>query len=191
MKKAQTQTQTLLFALISLILGLATAATTPIIHIPQVYAENRQHTEDSSAAAIADCDLNDIEEADFECIASAGSEEGVIRDREPIPPPEPEPEPETATLTVCREGLGRTVGDTYSVTGNNPSPSQFELDSGDCQDVTIGPGIYRIEGPTPVLLTILVITGDCIRDPTDIDNAVGEIQNGETQTCTFTYDDVA
>ena len=42
MKKTQTQ------ILMSLILGLAAATT-----LPQVYAENRQQVEDSSAAAIA------------------------------------------------------------------------------------------------------------------------------------------
>lgn len=94
---------------------------------------------------------------------------------------EEEPEPQAATLTVCTDG--DNIIPTYSVTGNNPSPSQFTLMSGECQDVTIGPGMYLIVGPN----TFPELSGDCSRDPNDIDNAVGEIQSGETQSCTFTY----
>ena len=114
----------------------------------------------------------DEEECDF------GDEEAVER----------EPEPDTATLTVCREGGGSTNINTFSVTGNNPLPSQFELANGDCQDVTIGPGMYLIDAPIGGGLNPApVITGDCVVDPNDLDDAIGEIQSGETQTCTFTY----
>ena len=165
-------------------------STTAVTIVPAAYAggrddgdnENKQKVEDGSAAAIADCDWNDVEEADLECVASAGSEESVTGDNG-RPTPEPEPEPETATLTVCREGFIFLLTHEYSVIGNNPSPSEFELVRGQCVDITIGPGMYLVVGPNiqPQL------TGDCTRDPSDIDNAVGEIQSGETQTCTFFY----
>jgi hypothetical protein len=62
---------------------LTTAVTTMV---PAVYADddhddhndgkdgdgNKNKAEDDSAAAIADCDDNDVEEASFECVAATG-----------------------------------------------------------------------------------------------------------------------
>ena len=36
---------------------------------------NKQKVEDDSAGAIADCDKNDVEESDFDCIAAAATDE--------------------------------------------------------------------------------------------------------------------
>jgi hypothetical protein len=65
----------LLFMLIGLTLGFSVVTT---ISIPAVYAGgeedgNKQKAEDESVAAIADCDWNDIDGADFDCIASVAS----------------------------------------------------------------------------------------------------------------------
>jgi hypothetical protein len=62
---------------------------------------NKQKVEDDSAGAIADCDKNDVEDSEFDCIAAAATEESVIRDREPTLPPEPEPE----TCEECFEAF--------------------------------------------------------------------------------------
>jgi hypothetical protein len=101
---------------------LTTSGTANIVFsspsiIPQAYAgegednddvDNKQKVEDESADAIADCDDNEVEEdTNFDCIARAATEEGIIRDiGRPTPTPEPEPEPETATLRVCKEITG-------------------------------------------------------------------------------------
>jgi hypothetical protein len=37
--------------------------------VPAAYADNKQKAEDDSAAAIADCDHNDVERAGFDCFA--------------------------------------------------------------------------------------------------------------------------
>jgi hypothetical protein len=39
--------------------------------VPAAYADNKQKAEDDSAAAIADCDENDVEQAGFDCFAIA------------------------------------------------------------------------------------------------------------------------
>jgi hypothetical protein len=53
-------------AIVFLIAGtlLTTAVTTMV---PAAYADNKQKAEDDSAAAIADCDHNDVERAGFDC----------------------------------------------------------------------------------------------------------------------------
>jgi hypothetical protein len=43
---------------------------------------NKQKVEDDSAGAIADCDENEVERADFDCIASAASGESTVGDGE-------------------------------------------------------------------------------------------------------------
>ncbi len=100
---------------------------------------------------------------------------------------EREPEPETATLTVCRGLQGEFVeGNTFTVTDTNPVPPQFELMKGECQDVTIGPGMYQVNGPDPSGDDV-IISGDCMQTNRFLPQATGEIQSGETQTCTFEY----
>ena len=54
---------------------LATTAITTMV--PSAYADNRQRAEDDSAAAIADCDDNDVEEAGFDCFGIAVNDVGV------------------------------------------------------------------------------------------------------------------
>jgi hypothetical protein len=138
---------------------------------------NKQKAEDDSSAALADCDDNEVQQARFLCIAIAASE---------IEPPE-----ESATLSVCKEALGTGTEPedfTFTVTGNNPSPAQFEGDA-DCVDVTIGPGEYTVSEVSnfgPNFGT--TITGDCVdEDPASVVSrtATGVIDAGDTQECIF------
>ena len=39
---------------------------------------NKQKVEDDSSASIADCDKNEVERADFDCIATAATEESEV-----------------------------------------------------------------------------------------------------------------
>jgi hypothetical protein len=48
---------------------------------------NKQKVEDESAGAIADCDNNDVEQADFECFAIAANLDGLGGLIGPGPPP--------------------------------------------------------------------------------------------------------
>ena len=90
---------------------------------------------------------------------------------------------QTATLTVCKDLSGSPRSAQFTVTGNNPSPSEFELGDTQCMNVTIGPGEYEIvEDPGP--LHPVGLEGDCTR--VSDTEANGEIQSGETQTCNFT-----
>ena len=43
---------------------------------------NKQKVEEESAGAIADCDKNEVERADFDCIAAAASGESTVGDGE-------------------------------------------------------------------------------------------------------------
>ena len=47
---------------------LTTAVTTMV---PAAYADNENEAEDESAASLADCDENEIEQAGFDCVAVA------------------------------------------------------------------------------------------------------------------------
>jgi hypothetical protein len=166
------------FFMIAGTLLTTTAATTMV---PAAYADNKQKAEDDSAASIADCDDNEVEQARFDCIAIAANDVEI------------EPPEESATLSVCKEVTGGTGGGTFpedfafTVTGNNPSPAQFRGDNIDgCVDVTIGPGEYTVSEVSPPLggrtLTI-TIEGNC--EQVGI-RAIGVIQSGETQECRFT-----
>ena len=144
---------------------------------------NKNKVEDDSAAAIADCDDNDVEEARFLCIALATNDVEIET--------EPPSEEELATLSVCKEVISSGIepGDfTFTVTGNNPSPEEFEGDNADgCVDVTIGPGEYAISevGPIAGFGTRIEEGSDCVQDPNNPQRATGEIQAGETQECRF------
>jgi len=74
-----------------------------------------------------------------------------------------------------------------TVTGNNPSPAQFEGNA-NCVDVTIGQGEFTVSEVSPPLgghtLTTR-IEGDCEQDPIVGIRATGEMQSGETQECRF------
>ena len=48
---------------------LTTTAITTMV--PSAYADNENRAEDESAAAIADCDDNDVERAGFDCFGIA------------------------------------------------------------------------------------------------------------------------
>ena len=54
-----------------LIAGTLLTTTALTTMVPAAYADNRQRAEDDSAAAIADCDDNDVEEAGFDCFGIA------------------------------------------------------------------------------------------------------------------------
>ena len=138
---------------------------------------NKQKAEDDSAVAIADCDDNDVERAGFDCIAIAAND--VEIETEP-------PEEESATLSVCKETSDFEPEDfTFTVTGNNPSPAQFEGDE-NCVDVDIGPGEYTVtEAADFGFMTGVSGESDCEQDPSNPRRATGIIQAGETQTCTF------
>jgi type II secretory pathway pseudopilin PulG len=161
---------------------LTTAVTTMV---PAAYADNKQKAEDDSAASIADCDDNEVEQARFDCIAIAANDVEI------------EPPEESATLSVCKEVTGGTGGGTFpedfafTVTGNNPSPAQFRGDNIDgCVDVTIGPGEYTVSEVSPPLggrtLTVSIESdSDCVQDRINRLPVTGEIQAGETQECRF------
>ena len=142
---------------------------------------NKQKAEDNSAAAIADCDDNEIERAGFDCIAIAANDVEIET-----------PEEELATLSVCKEVIssGFEPSDfTFTVTDNNPPPEEFEGDNADgCVDVTIAPGEYAISEVGPItggITTRIAESSDCVQDPTNPQRATGEIQAGDTQECRF------
>jgi hypothetical protein len=138
--------------------------------------------EDDSAAAIDDCDDDEVEQAGFDCIAIAANDVEI----------EP-PEEESATLSVCKDEASEAFEPedfTFTVTGNGPiSPAQF-LGKADCVDVTISPGEYAVSEapavgvPAPSAISITQ-ESDCVQDPNDPRRATGEIQGGETEECTF------
>jgi hypothetical protein len=153
--------------------------TTVVTIVPAAYADNENEAEDESAAAIADCDDNEVERAGFDCIAIAANDV----------------EEESATLSVCKEvrlagssGLSPEDFD-FTVTGNNPSPEEFAGDNSDgCVDVTIGPGDYAVSEVWPIPFGGRTeIEGNCEQDPPVglTLRATGEIQSGETQECRF------
>jgi hypothetical protein len=168
-------------ALLTITLLTITAMTTMV---SSAYADNKQKAEDDSAAAIADCDENEVEEARFLCIAIAANDVEI----------ETEPPEESATLSVCKElGDPTLEPDDFTFTfeeGNNPSPSQFQGDNADgCVDVTIGPGEYTVTEAAAFtnFATRIQEGSDCVQDPIDLFSrrATGEIQAGETQECVF------
>jgi hypothetical protein len=177
-----TKTKTVLSLMLVFITILITLTLTTIT---AVYAGgdiddgNKQKAEDGSAAAIADCDENDVEQAGFDCIAIA------VNDVEIEPPEE-----ESATLSVCKETTIENTSPsdfTFTVDGNNPEPDEFEGDdSDDCVDVTIGPGRYAVSEAAPGDLAPGVqIEDGCDQDPLNPQRATGEIEAGGTERCIF------
>jgi hypothetical protein len=168
-------------ALLTITLLTTTAMTTMV---PSAFADNKQKAEDDSAAAIADCDDNEVERAGFECIAIATNDIEI----------ETPPEEESTILSVCKvvidaSGVASEDDFQFTVTGNNPEPDEFEGDP-NCVDVTIGPGEYTVSeintGPAGENhLTSIEEGSDCVQDPLIAQRATGEIQAGETQECTF------
>jgi hypothetical protein len=56
-------------AIAFLIAGTLLTTTVLTTMVPAAYADNKQKAEDDLAAAIADCDHNDVERAGFDCFA--------------------------------------------------------------------------------------------------------------------------
>jgi hypothetical protein len=195
---------------LALMLVMITILTTLTTTIPAVYAgadndgddENKQKAEDDSAAAIADCDDNDVERAGFDCLAIATNDIEIETSEE-------EPPEESATLFVCKE-----VEDPPLIPSGRPLiPSDFEFvvtgpggyNSGqfpggpiddpdpDCPPGVgipgeVAPGEYVIEETDSAAIprpNSIEVEGDCIQDPTNPRIATVEIQEGETETCTF------
>jgi uncharacterized membrane protein len=72
-----------ILALVFLVAGALLATTAITTMVPAVYADNKQKAEDESAAAIADCDDNDVEQAGFDCFGISLNDIEV----DPGPPP--------------------------------------------------------------------------------------------------------
>ena len=72
-------------ALVFLIAGALLTTTAITTMVPSAYADNRNRAEDDSAAAIADCDDNDVERAGFDCFGIALNDIEIEID--PGPPP--------------------------------------------------------------------------------------------------------
>jgi hypothetical protein len=60
-----------ILTLVFLIAGALLSTTVLTTMVPAAYADNRNRAEDDSAAAIADCDDNDVERAGFDCFGIA------------------------------------------------------------------------------------------------------------------------
>jgi hypothetical protein len=61
----------IVLAIAFLIAGTLLTTTVLTTIVPAAYADNKQKAEDDSAAAIADCDDNDVERAGFDCFGIA------------------------------------------------------------------------------------------------------------------------
>ena len=58
-------------AIAFLIAGTLLTTTVLTTMVPAAYADNKQKAEDESAAATADCDVNGVERAGFDCFGIA------------------------------------------------------------------------------------------------------------------------
>ena len=179
---------------LSLILVMITISTTLTTTIAAAYAGgdndggdgNKQKAEDESQAALADCDENDVEQAGFDCIAIAASK---------IETAEEEPPEGETTLFVCKEVEGNQEVE--------PGDFAFAIETGpdgnnifwpgqppdDCPPVGDEiPGEYEvIEELSPGVPEpdSISVEGGCTQDLTNPLRATGELQEGETETCTF------
>jgi hypothetical protein len=63
-----------ILALVFLIVGTLLTTTPITTMVPAAYADNKQKAEDESAAALADCDHNDVERAGFDCFGIAAND---------------------------------------------------------------------------------------------------------------------
>jgi hypothetical protein len=72
-------------AIAFLIAGTLLTTTVLTTMAPAAYADNKQKAEDDSAAALADCDDNDIEEAGFDCFGIAVNDLEIEGEEEPGP----------------------------------------------------------------------------------------------------------
>jgi hypothetical protein len=186
-----------------LIAGTLLTTTVITTMIPAAYADNKQKAEDDSAASIADCDEDEVEQAGFDCIAIAAN--GVEIETQEEEPPE-----EEESLVVCKEVndpnqevvpfdirfIARSSeGSTESIQFQGGPPG----DPGPSCSSPFNPGElvgeYSVTedtvGSLAPLPDTVEVEGDCVQDPNNRLRATGEIQAGETQTCTFinTYED--
>jgi hypothetical protein len=60
-----------ILALVFLMGGTLLATTAITTMVPAAYADNKNKAEDDSAAAIADCDDNEVTQAGFDCFGIA------------------------------------------------------------------------------------------------------------------------
>jgi hypothetical protein len=60
-----------ILALVFLMAGTLLTTTAVTTMVPAAYADNEQKAEEGSAAAIADCDDNDVVDSDFDCFGIA------------------------------------------------------------------------------------------------------------------------
>ena len=63
-----------ILAIALLMAGTLLTTTAITTTVPAAYADNKQKAEDESAAALADCDDNDVEEAGFDCFGIAAND---------------------------------------------------------------------------------------------------------------------
>jgi hypothetical protein len=63
-----------ILALVFLVAGTLLTTTAVSTMVPSAYADNKNKAEDDSAAAIADCDDNDVERAGFDCFGIAAND---------------------------------------------------------------------------------------------------------------------
>jgi hypothetical protein len=192
-----------ILAVVLLMAGTLLTSTAATKMVPAAYADNKQKAEDDSAAAIADCDDNEVEQAGFDCIAIAANDVEI--------------EEEIAQLSVtktvtCSSHLGAPdnaavcnfalASDNFpepsdyqiSVTGNNPDPSSF-TGSESPEVVSIGPGEYTVSetlADTSALQQELgaslidnrsVFEGDCINSFGGTTSTTGTIAAGQSQEC--------
>jgi len=145
---------------------------------------NKQKAEDDSAAAIADCDDNEVERAGFDCIAIATNDVEIETES-------PEEEP---ILSVCKE-VNDPTGEV------EPNDFVFTITSGpntiriegqppsDCQPVgDIFPGEYTVteeeitDSPDPDSTSV---EDGCTLVDNDPPTATGVLEAGDTERCVF------
>jgi hypothetical protein len=97
----------------------------------------------------------------------------------------PTPPPTTGTLEITKVCTGPAALCSMMffilVRDDNPQPPSFTLGNGQTQDVTLGPGSFRIDEAAPGPVTF---TGDCMQ--TGPVTATGTISAGQTLHCTIT-----
>ena len=176
-------------AIAFLIAGTLLTTTAITTMVPSAYADNKQKAKDDSAAAIADCDDNEIEEARFLCIALATNDVEIETEEPPeeglavckVVEGSQEVEPEDFTLVVSDD-----EGD-HRFAGQPPPACEEERIPVGSEDGEINPGEYTIieevstGTPSPDRVEV---EGDCELDRSNPPPR-GEIQEGESKTCTF------
>jgi hypothetical protein len=153
---------------------------------------NKQKAEDESAAAIADCDDNEVKRAGFDCIAIATNDVEIETSEE---------EPPGEGLVVCKEVNDPNqevvpfdfrfiirFGPETTQTQGVPPPECSEGELFFVGEYEVTEDTVGSDAPPP---DVVEVEGDCTQDPTNPQRATGEVEEGETETCTFinTYED--